>query len=1417
MSVGFKRLLDVGRRRIATSTLERKSRSLARRIQLEQLEARMLMCNDFHGPLQSRADGSLASGAELSGMLTSRINPATPYDGDAIAGDPNGENWIQSLDEASLDVAFAAYAPALLGVFTPPSLSFNTLANGMPILNSLVGAPTAIFLDFDGDTTNGTYPTTPYDVDGDSTTFNAAEQATIAEAWRHIATYFAMFNTNVTTVQPPTTTPKAWSAIGNNRSGGFANTNQVPNSVPRSFNPSSDARSRQSGMAHELGHNWGLNHQSDFDLLGVETKDYTSGYDSLHGSIMGVDYAQSVHKWFIGHTVNASGLQDDMKVISDKIKSFEPVGGDGYRPDDFGGTIATATALTSNNDVQAIGGIIERMSDVDAFSFTSNGLPTTVAAFADTPSGLDLKLEILDAAGVLVAAEDSALNDQEITLTLPVGTYYALLSSHQNYGDLGTYTLSVRTLPQGWIAQDVGGTGYSGFSQYNSATNTFTIAGAGADIGGTGDEMQFAMQTLTGDGSIVARVASLANTSANAKAGIEIRESTAANAKHVSLTPTYSSGVKLISRGTTGGSSTTASSAAAAFAPVWVRLTRAGNVFTASTSVNGTTWTQLGTPQTVVMNAKVQIGLVTTAQTDTKLNLATFNNVLLTGSLGDPVVVPNSLPAPTGLTVTRSTGSDFTISWNNQLNETGYRIERSGDGIVFTTAGTTAADVTTFEDTGRTGTMRYFYRVRVLNASGASVASSIVSEINRPSPVTVLDVTSYSATSLVLDWRDTSGETGYRIDRSSDGTNFTLRANVGINIPSYTDTGLASGTTYFYRVTPTSGLGDGTAVVTSGATRLNQVTGLAFDELTSSQTRIRWTDLPNESNYKIQRSTDGTTFTDLATLPGGITTYTDTTVAGSTEYYYRVIASSATSVGFENTIFSATPAALPLPYPWTSRDIGTITGSGATSQTTGTFKIISSGSTIGGTADGFRFTSQILLGDGSITARVASLEDTSTTAGLGVMIRESLAANSRSVFVSLRPGTAAAAMLSRSTVGGNTASINGASVAAPYWVRLARAGNIFTGSTSPDGVTWTQVGQVTVTMSASVSIGLAATAGTTTELNTGTASSVTLTGDIRTGVVMNRQVFYNRSSSTVFGDGSGNPTAAIDTSKQALLPGQATSFANYTNYSRGLNGIILDIAGVVTATASDFLFADWDGIAAAGFLPTSALPTVTLIPSGGLNSSTRVKIEFNDNAIRNTWLRVTVLANANTDLQSNDVFYFGNAVGDVNQGNQGTPINVESDSTDLSFVRQNQSLGANSVPISNTYDINRDGRVNALDTALVRQNLTGSKIRYFTAPVSLRLAGVFLASKPVESGNPWINGLNLIPLTGTTARKSTSETPALAANPYRQPATILSANSRSTEILSNSLVRSSMTADSDLSKPSLESMDDFFRKLGLQS
>ena len=169
---------------------------------------------------------------------------------------------------------------------------------------------------------------------------------------------------------------------------------------------------------------------------------------------------------------------------------------------------------------QSAVGIIERLSDADAFSFTSSGGRYSITAGRDAPSGVDLKLSIYNSSGTLIASEDgdprtlpySMVNDQHLTLDLSAGTYYAIAESHGNYGDQGQYVLRVDPLPAAWKSDDVGLPGVPGYSSYDSATGTYTVAGSGDDIWNTSDSFQFLYQTLSGNGSITARITSMTNT-----------------------------------------------------------------------------------------------------------------------------------------------------------------------------------------------------------------------------------------------------------------------------------------------------------------------------------------------------------------------------------------------------------------------------------------------------------------------------------------------------------------------------------------------------------------------------------------------------------------------------------------------------------------------------------------------------------------------------------------------------------------------------------------------------------------------------------------------------------------------------------------------------------------------------------------
>ena len=132
-------------------------------------------------------------------------------------------------------------------------------------------------------------------------------------------------------------------------------------------------------------------------------------------------------------------------------------------------------------------------------------------------------------------------------------------------------------------------------------------------------------QSLDGDGSITARVSSVEHSHYWAKAGVMIRENTAAGSKHAFALCSANAGIAFQRRVSTNGASSHTSGANAQ-APYWVRLDRVGDTFSAYQSVDGVNWVLFGS-STITMQSNVLIGLVVTAHDDTKTCNATFDNV----------------------------------------------------------------------------------------------------------------------------------------------------------------------------------------------------------------------------------------------------------------------------------------------------------------------------------------------------------------------------------------------------------------------------------------------------------------------------------------------------------------------------------------------------------------------------------------------------------------------------------------------------------------------------------------------------------------------------------------------------------------------------------------------------------------------
>jgi hypothetical protein len=161
-----------------------------------------------------------------------------------------------------------------------------------------------------------------------------------------------------------------------------------------------------------------------------------------------------------------------------------------------------------------------------------------------------------------------------------------------------------QTVPAPWSNADVGRPAVPGTALLLGGT--FTVTGAGADIWGTSDQFHFVYQPITGNGEILARVASITQAHAWSKAGVMIRESLAADSAHATMLASAAKGYAFQRRVESGALSVSTAGPTSA-PPGWVRLVRTGNLFEAYHSANGTAWTRIGS-ETIPMGETVYAG-----------------------------------------------------------------------------------------------------------------------------------------------------------------------------------------------------------------------------------------------------------------------------------------------------------------------------------------------------------------------------------------------------------------------------------------------------------------------------------------------------------------------------------------------------------------------------------------------------------------------------------------------------------------------------------------------------------------------------------------------------------------------------------------------------------------------------------------
>jgi len=167
--------------------------------------------------------------------------------------------------------------------------------------------------------------------------------------------------------------------------------------------------------------------------------------------------------------------------------------------------------------------------------------------------------------------------------------------------------------------------------------------------------------------------------------------------------------------------------------------------------------------------------------------------------------------APSAVTALPTSATAIRLEWAPVSGAASYDIERSTDSIAWNAIVSMGGEQTQYTDVALSSGTTYYYRVVALvdgqDVSSSDVASATTTVDTSTAPV-LISATG-SATFIELAWSDVDGELGYRVERSSDGTSgWTGIGTTGQDLTSFSDTGLASATVYYYRVVAVTSAGE---------------------------------------------------------------------------------------------------------------------------------------------------------------------------------------------------------------------------------------------------------------------------------------------------------------------------------------------------------------------------------------------------------------------------------------------------------------------------------------------------------------------------------------------------------------------------------------------------------------------------------
>ena len=341
---------------------------------------------------------------------------------------------------------------------------------------------------------------------------------------------------------------------------------------------------------------------------------------------------------------------------------------------DYGGAATTSsTARVTVNAPTNQPPTVSITSPANGASYTAPATMTISANAADS-NGTVTRVEFYR--GSTLIASDTT-SPYSVSWSNVAAGGYALTAVAFDNGGASTSSAAVNVtvstggsgIPTPWKNEDIGSPALSGSTSVTSGG--FTVTGAGVDIWGTSDQFQFVHQPMQGDVEVIARVGSLQGTNAWSKGGVMIRENLTAGARNAYVAATVGNGWTFQRRLSAGGVSSGIATRPAGTAPGWVRLVRAGSRLTGYYSLDGGTWTQLGS-DTIAMASTVYVGLAVTNHDVSARATGGFSNItvrpLTTANQPPTVSITSpangaSYTAPATLTISANAAdSDGTVT-----------------------------------------------------------------------------------------------------------------------------------------------------------------------------------------------------------------------------------------------------------------------------------------------------------------------------------------------------------------------------------------------------------------------------------------------------------------------------------------------------------------------------------------------------------------------------------------------------------------------------------------------------------------------------------------------------------------------------------------------------------------------------------